>query len=221
MLLGRLPASVKIMEQEIVNYLKDKYNPEVILLAGSRAKGTEKDDSDWDLFLLNSSNKKGGFFEFENEILDITIKDWPNEGSFLTIPFGPLWPVKILYNASGERLQNLLKVTEEAHKKGPMDLYKDSVLERFQKLNRWQKKLVKYSNEAMVEFFYAGVFYEFAIRAWFELQNKWPLSLSEAISIIKEKDNEFFIVLQSFITAGADKRISIAEEALKKLSKFF
>ena len=78
------------MEGKIIEYIKAQYNPEVILLAGSRAKGKETDGSDWDLFLLGPKKGNGGFINFEGQLLDITFKSWPEENKSLTIPSGPL-----------------------------------------------------------------------------------------------------------------------------------
>jgi len=205
------------MEQKIIEYIKSKYNPEVILLAGSRSKGTEKEGSDWDLFLLGPKKENGGFESFEGEPLDVTFKSWPEESKPLTIPSGPLWPVKVLLDNSEGKLSLLLEQTKVAFEKGPMDLYRNSVLERFEKLTSWQRKIEKYQDNPMIEFFYAGVFYEFAIKAWFELQNKWSISPSEAISYIKENDEVFFELLNSFISSSSIKRPHFTKELLKKL----
>lgn len=206
------------MEQKIIDYIKDKYNPEVILLAGSRAKGKEKNNSDWDLFLLGPRNAKGEFIEFSGELLDITFKDWPEENKPLTIPYGPLLPTKVLLDNSNGKLQLLLAKTKEAFEKGPMYLYKESVLERFGKLTRWQKKIEKYHDNPMVEFFYAGIFYKFAIRIWFELQNKWSISPSEAIPYISDKDEKFFKLLNSFTIITSTKRPKLTKEIIRELN---
>jgi len=206
------------MEQKIINYIKDTFNPEVILLGGSRAKGREKKDSDWDLFLLKPTKGKGGLVEYAGELLEITFKSWPEKNKPLTIPSGPLLPVKILFDNSNGNLQLLLDQTEEAFKKGPMVLYKNSVLERFEKLISWQRKIKKYQDHPMVEFFYAGIFYEFAIRAWFELQNKWSVSPAEAISYIKDNDKRFFELLNNFTKYNSTKRLEFTEKIMEKLN---
>ena len=45
------------MQNDIVHYLKEKYKPNAIILHGSRARGREREHSDWDfIFLYNSAN---------------------------------------------------------------------------------------------------------------------------------------------------------------------
>ena len=205
------------MEKEIISYIRDEYNPDAIVLAGSRIKGTAQEDSDWDLWVLGSENNASGFFHFKGTLLDITTKNWPEEGKPLTTPYSPVWPLNVLWDASNGRLASLLKTTEEAFNKGPLDLYKSGVLERFAKLSRWQGKMKKYQAEPMVECFYANIFYEFAIRAWFELQNKWVLAPAESIPYIKNNDQEFFELLRTFVITESLNRGKVAQDIFRKL----
>jgi len=209
------------MEARVIQYIQTEYDPEVILLAGSRAKGKETEKSDWDLFLLGPKKGNGSFISFQDQLLDVTFKSWPEEDKSLTIPSGPLWPIKILLDKSDGRLSKVMAKTEQDFRKGPLTLYKNSVIERFKKLDSWKRKIEKYADNPMVEFFYAGVFYEFTIRAWFELQNKWSLSPSEAISHIKENDLEFYELLSSFTLLTSNKRPEITKTVLKKLQYFY
>lgn len=205
-------------EQKIVEYIKTEYDPEVILLGGSRAKDKETEKSDWDLFLFGPKKGNGGFVEFEGQRLDVTFKSWPEENKPLTIPSGPLWPLKVLLDSSEGRLQKLLTKTEEDFSKGPLTLYRSGVLERFEKLDSWRMKIEKYGDNPMVEFFYAGVFYEFAIRAWFELQDKWSLAPAEAIAVIQSEDKVFYELLTSFISLNSSGRIVSTEAILNRLN---
>ncbi|MBI2086656.1 MAG: nucleotidyltransferase domain-containing protein [Candidatus Zambryskibacteria bacterium] len=206
------------MEGKIIKYIKTEHDPEVILLAGSRAKGKETSGSDWDIFLLGPKKGNGGFIDFEGERLDITFKNWPDEDKPLTIPSGPLWPLKILLDNSEGKLSKVLTKTEEDFSKGPLTLYKNGVLERFEKLDSWKLKIEKYCDNPMVEFFYAGVFYEFAIRAWFELQDKWSLAPVEAIRVIKLEDKDFYELLNSFTTSISAERIKFTKQILDRLN---
>lgn len=207
------------MESKIIQYLKTEYEPEVILLAGSRAKGRETDKSDWDLFLLGPKKGSGGFVDFEGQLLDVTFKNWPEENKPLTIPSGPLWPLRVLLDNSGEKFTKVLAKTQEDFGKGPLALYKSGVLERFEKLDSWKSKIEKYADNPLVEFFYAGVFYEFAIRAWFELQDKWSLSPTEALPIIQKEDQVFYDLLNSFVFSTSLDRPKFTNNILEKLKE--
>ena len=207
-------------ESNITEYLKVEFDPEVILLGGSRAKGKETEKSDWDLFLIGNKKGKAGLVEFEGQRLDITFKSWPEEDKPLTIPSGPLWPLKVLVDNSNGKLSKVLVKTEKDFGKGPLTLYKNGVLERFEKLDSWKRKIEKYADNPMVEYFYAGIFYEIAIRAWFELQDKWSLAPAESLPIIQNEDSEFYDLLVSFVSSSSRDRLKYAEPLLLKLNSF-
>lgn len=198
-------------EDRIIKFIKREYDPEVILLAGSRARGRETEKSDWDIFLLGSQKEGSGFIDFEGVRLDVTCKAWPEENKPLTIPYGPLWPVKILSDDSEGKLQKVLTKTEEDFMRGPLVLHTGGILGRFERLDSWRRKMEKYRNNPIVEFYYAGFFYEIAIRLWFEIRNRWPLTPSEGLPVIKEEDREFYELLVSFTSSGSSDRIKFTE----------
>lgn len=206
------------LESKIIDYIKVEYDPEVILLGGSRARGSETEKSDWDLFLLGSKKENGGFLDFHGARLDVTFKKWPEENKPLTIPYGPLWPVKVLLDNSKRKLSQVLTKTEEDFCKGPLTLYREAVAGRFERLDSWKRKIEKYRDNPMVEFFYAGFFYEIAIRLWFEVRDRWPLTPAEAFPIILAEDKEFYDLLVSFMTTNTSDRLEYTEFLLKKLN---
>lgn len=136
----------------------------MILLAGSRGRGKGTEKSDWDLFLLGSKNENENFLNFEGACLDVTFKTWPEENKPLSIPYGPLWPLKVLLNNSQGRLQKVLAKTEEDFGKGPLVLPTGGISGRFERLDSWKRKIEKYNDNPMIEYYYAGFFYEIAIR---------------------------------------------------------
>lgn len=208
-----------MIEDKIIEFLKREYDPEVILLAGSRARGKETDKSDYDLFLLGANKENGGFLEFEGARLDVTFKQWPDENKPLTIPYGPLWPVKVLLDNSQGKLQKLLTKTQEDFDKGPLALYTGGISGRFERLDSWRGKIEKYGDNPMVEFYYAGIFYEIAIRLWFEVRNKWPLTPSEGLPVIEAEDKEFYDLLVSFMSSGSSERIKFTETLFNLLNE--
>jgi len=207
------------MEQKIIDYLVRECEPEVILLGGSRSKGRETKESDWDLILIGNKKGKSGFIEFEDQLLDITFKDWPEENKPLPTPYGPLWPAKVLLDQSKGKLQKVLNKNEEDFNKGSLALYREAIVKRLKQLESWKRKMDKYAENSMVEFFYAGIFYEIAIRLWLEGRNKWSLPPSEALPIIQNEDKEFYDLLSLFTSTSPIQRISITKDILERLEK--
>jgi len=206
------------MKEKIIEFIKKEYDPEVILLGGSRARGAETDKSDWDLFLLGVKKENGEFLKFEDARLDVTFKKWPESNKPLTIPYGPLWPIKVLLDNSNGKLQEVLAKTKEDFSKGPLTLYNEAVNGRFERLDSWKRKIEKYGDNPMVEFYYAGFFYEIAIRLWFEVRDRWPLTPSEGLLIIEIEDKEFYDLLVLFMSSNLSDRLAYTESINQKLN---
>ena len=205
----------------IVQFLREKYSPKAIVLAGSRAQGTSHEESDWDLFLYCEKDATGGFFELDGSLLDLTVRTWPlADDAILTIPYGPLFPVKVLFDDTNGVLEKMLERTEKAFHSGPLTLYPEGCAERLQKLNRWRGKLQRYAVDPEVQFYYAGFAYEFFVRVWFEQQNLWPLAPAPALSAIKQEDPAFWNLLRNFTAESGQERVETANTILKKLQAF-
>ncbi len=43
-------------DAEVFEYVKQQFAPELMLLGGSRARGMERADSDWDIYLFGMKN---------------------------------------------------------------------------------------------------------------------------------------------------------------------
>lgn len=202
----------------IINFLKKKYRPKAIILAGSRAVNQHAENSDWDLFLFCKKEYRGGFFRWNGSLLDLTFRTWPTSKDYvLTIPYGPLYPVQVLYDETHGELKKILKRTEKVYRAGPLKSYKEGCAERLQKLDRWKTKIEKHESHPEIQFYYAGYAYEFFIRVWFEQQNLWPLPPAEAFPFIKRQDLQFWKLLNSFTITKGEKCTSLTEKIIKRL----
>lgn len=214
---------MKKVEQvdQIMQFLKKKYRPKAIILAGSRALGLHSKNSDWDIFLFSEKEHRDGFFKWNDLLLDLTFHAWPKSKDYvLTIPYGPLYPVQVLYDETHGELKKILKRTEKAYRAGPLKAYKDGCAARLQKLDRWRGKIEKHEAHPEVQFYYAGYVYEFFVRVWFEQQNSWPLPPAQALPYIKKKDTHFWKLLSSFTVAKGRARTLLTDKIIKRLRSF-
>lgn len=206
------------MEKEITEYLKEKYSPRVVILVGSRAVGTETEKSDWDIFLFCEKEYSSGFFEWSSQLLDLTFHDWPKPSDWvLTIPYGPLWPAKVLFDDTNGIFEKILGRTKTTYEIGPLKAYSIGCAERLQKLERWRGKMEKYKNEPEIQFYYAGYIYEFLVRIWFEQQNLWSEPPARALPLIKDKDLEFWKLLSGFGSTKGGEQSEITNKIVEKL----
>lgn len=206
------------MKSKITQFLLKEYNPTVIVLGGSRARGEEQNRSDWDIFLFGSQKQPSQFLEFEGQTLDLTFHEWPQPKDYIfKIPFGPVWPNTVLYDASEGEFAQVLKKTLAVYNQGPRNAYPEGCAQRLTKLKRWKHKMEVYVKREEVQFYYVGYVYELALRVWFEQQNLWPLTPVKAIPYIQERDTEFYQHLQSLIHRSPSDKVKAVEGIIEKI----
>lgn len=208
------------MEEKIADYLKSEYseyNPQAMLLVGSRASGHQSKGSDWDLYVLGPDKHRGIFFEWNGELLDVSFKELPAEDGTLTNPYKPLWPVKILLDSTAGVLNKVLQNTKAEYDKGPLIAYAEGCEDRLRKLQRGVHKIRKYENDRQVQFHYLTYNYHFLIRSWFEQHNLWPLPPREALPYIQEHDEDFWDLLNNIMDSRGKELSNYVEQAVKKI----
>jgi hypothetical protein len=206
------------MKQQLVEFLREKYHPRVIVLAGSRANGTHTADSDWDLFLFCDIKGIGGISKLNDQELDITFYEWPKpEGWIFTNPYSPVWPVEVLFDDTDGVFDTFLKQTEAVYNKGSKVAYPTGCEERLRKLDRWVGKLEKYQDNPEVQFYYTGIAYEAFVRVWFERRNLWPLPPVQALPFIRENDLKFWELLSRFAQSSGWGLVETARAIVERL----
>ena len=135
------------IEEQIVNYLVKKYNPQAIFLTGSRAKGYAREDSDWDITLLSKNSTAYIGELFNGQELDMRMKQLSDiKNNILANRWSPYQAVKILYDKSNGRAEKIAQTTMLAYKKGPKKLSKREYEARERFDRRKLKKLIVYQN---------------------------------------------------------------------------
>lgn len=72
------------MQDKIINHISESYNPDAIILHGSRARQKERKHSDWDLILLfnQPTNIKSGREFFEGQNIEYSVHNLPIDDIF-------------------------------------------------------------------------------------------------------------------------------------------
>ena len=91
------------MQEELIAHLREKYNPDAIILHGSRARGKEREHSDWDFIFLynNATDFKSGRELYQNQNIEFSVHTLPVqdiESEFST----KLQKAKVLYETAAE-----------------------------------------------------------------------------------------------------------------------
>ena len=210
------------MEQEIVKYLRDKYDPEAILLHGSRAVGKERAHSDWDIIMLfeNEITRKGFRENIGSENVEWKAYLFPNIKESVVEVFDTyLQFAKVLWDKNGNA-DELLRRAQLEYAAGP-SLNREEI-ER-EKLYMHHKLLGMKDDVGNPYMFlrHLSVFLNRASNLWFEvLHNEFSKPFYLAIPEIKEKDLEYFSQLEILSSNNSNiSKIKSSEIILSKLFK--
>ena len=203
------------MKNEIVKYLKDKYEPQAIILHGSRAKGGAVEHSDWDFFLLDEEKKDIRPEQYNGESLDIQRVDPNLEKEEIVDTYGPEFlGAEVVYDFDGVG-EDFLHKAQSAAEDGP-ELSKKDIESRRNYILRYLHRMQDRKHKPGAFFWYVSEFYVKAMQYWYELlHDEWAEPEYKAIDEIKERDPEYFSLLKVLYRHNsAEEKIEAAQEIL-------
>ena len=205
------------MEEKIVDYLRETYTPEAIILHGSRASGHEREHSDWDFILL-----------YEREI------DWPNNGRVKVLDENIEFshhqlPVTDVMKEFNVKLQNA-RVVYETRSVGTEVL--QNIQATYTEPLAWAAE-EKYSHslwmqgridgmadtieEPLLFEKYAADFYGRITNYWYwAVCDRYPKPIYLALEEIQAADPEYFSLIKQFVYGNNEAKIATAEEIFKR-----
>jgi hypothetical protein len=201
------------MEQKLVEYLREKFNPTAIILHGSRASGHARTHSDWDFVLLYGSEtvipKNGRTEEFEENV-EFTHHQLP---------------VVDVMREFGTKLQNA-RVVHENENAGS-EILKRSQLACTEPLawteeekhshSLWMQGRVNGMKDTIMEpaLFekYAADFYQRITNYWYwAIKDRYPKPIYLALEEITENDPGYFSLIQQYVNGDRKIRVEVAEQ---------
>lgn len=208
-------------EDTIIVHLQKKYDPVAIVLAGSRVSGTFSELSDWDLYVFTNQEFKPGFEELNGQTLDISVIPYPIDEAFIfDTRFHPEQHLKILLDNTDGWLQEAVIRTQKAYAAGPLPLSPEEISRIKKVMSRYIDKSENRKHIYGVVFFYLGIFYEMALRLWFQTKQQWPLSPHEALPHIENEDQHFYGQLNELACSkDTDRQINSARKIYDILFK--
>jgi len=207
-------------ESDIVSYLIREFSPELILLGGSRSVHSERENSDWDLYLIGdySEENERVFRNLNGAHLDIAL--FPRhmlKDRVLKIYYGPLKSLRpILDNDSGDAAAIAL-ATQTAYSRGPKPISAERLSELTEEASRLLSKIESYSKEPSVSQFHMGFFYQLILPAWFEIRGEWSVPAHIAIPLIRRADPDFASLLNTFSIGDFTNRVNASRSIYELL----
>lgn len=177
-----------LTEEKLIEYLVTKYNPLAIILHGSRASGTNRQHSDWDLVLLVDKDTPTEQALIDGSAIDVeALKPDIDDQKILKEIGGTFHSSKILFDTDEvgekfvERVQKLASVgfhlTSEEYNSRKLFLF------------RLLSRLVDAGDEHPIEFAYHfGNFLLKAISYSFQVKGQWSKSIYGAVEDIKKNN---------------------------------
>lgn len=207
-------------EKQIVEYLKNTYNPISILLHGSRAVGKNRLNSDWDIFMIFDREipRKGHREEIAGEDVEWKAFNLSTTQENIIDTFDVyLQFAKVLWEKD-QAGSGLLKKARDEYNKGP-NLSPDQI--KREKQFFYHKILgMKDDKETPYMFLrHLSTLFNRASNMWFEiLHNEFAKPYYFAIPTIQEKDPEYYQHLINLCGNGSnEEKISSAEWIYNKL----
>jgi len=199
------------MEEKISAYLKEKYNPDAIILHGSRAIGEFREHSDWDFIFLYKSEKTVGAFRelIENQNIEIQSHTAPLlEEDILDTVGLKLQNARVLFEID-DLATDLLNLSKEVYARG--FVWPDTWPTGTRLWMQGRIDGMKDTAEDPSLFYrYFCQFYPRAISDWFRVLHKeFPKPEYIALPEIKERDLEYYKLLEKLVNS----KISLKEKA--------
>lgn len=201
------------MQEIIIEHLKETYKPEAIILHGSRARGKEREHSDWDfIFLYKSPNQgRNGREMFNNQNIEfssyvIPVNDIEKEFSI------KLQGAKVVYEVDTIGTELLQKANA---------YYEQGIhwsVENFSNHRLWAQGRIDGMRDnidnSLIFTKYFTDFYQRVFNYWYWiLQNSHSQPVYVAIEEIKERDPDYHVLLKSFASQDTPlkEKVEIAE----------
>lgn len=195
----------------ITDYLKNKYQPQAIILHGSRARGDAVAGSDYDLTLLMDGDIDGELYQGRRLDLSAEPADCPVLYAARNVP---IWPLQILYDDKHGYGAALLTRTRAAFDAGPEKLPAQEWENRRAYIARLLTRLEARQQDTLLANLYMGDLLERAVRYWCEKQGRWTQSPHRLLAVIKAEDPLFYVQLEGLFGKDRLSHAKAIEELL-------
>lgn len=209
------------LEQKIVSFLREKYNPLAIVLHGSRANGNAKENSDWDIYLFLGEARELPQLQFEEQNLDIHAVAIDIAEDKISDEFcNTLESHRILFDSTAGKLDWIIQIALAKALAG-YSMSEDRKLSKINYSRRLLARLERYSAspETHMHFFnYVCVVYEVSLNYWYQFKGEWPRPIYKALPDIAQRDPEAFGFLKILSSNDSDAdKLAASRGLLEKI----
>ena len=209
------------MQEGIVNHLKEIHKPDAIILHGSRARGKEREHSDWDFIFLynNATDVKNGRELYRNQNIEFSVHSLANNIEDIENEFSTkLQQAKVVYEKNKEGT-NLLKQAESLYKQGvhwTSDKLNDHKLWMQGRINGMRDNV----DNSTVFTKYLADLYQRLFNYWYWIvQNSYSQPFYIAVEEVGTKDPEYCTLVSQLADSRVplEEKVAVAEKIKERL----
>jgi hypothetical protein len=188
-----------MIDQNLLQYLIDKYQPYSIILHGSRLSGNASENSDVDLEIIAENPDDISPEIWQGIPLDVT-GIAKTDDIFLAKGI-PLFPTLLLYDTAEGFGQGMIDRTNAAYQAGPEPLSASEISSKMNFLSRMYYRLKTRQGEPLLlQRYYIAETYQRLIRYYFEVNQKWTQTIYLALPDIRNEAPTFHEILEKLHT---------------------
>ncbi|MEK7642499.1 MAG: nucleotidyltransferase domain-containing protein [Patescibacteria group bacterium] len=200
-----------ISVQKITEELIRKYDPIAVYLSGSRARGRERPDSDYDFHLVVPNFTHPISEKILGQSVDIKsifFSDLPN--SIIDTVYSPAIPYQPIYKDVKflKDLNNLEERTKNAYEVGPAEWSKQEYTENKNRTLRFLEAIEGTTHVPIISFRHFCKFFDLSLLCWFGIRKRWSVPIYEALDIFSKEDPEFYEIICSMESSSSAKERS-------------
>ncbi len=209
------------MEEKLINYLKEKYNPLGIILHGSRSNDSSKKHSDWDFFVLTKDNiKNDRKYEpvaIHGQFLDVVLWHFPVEETYIKKYFAMYLVTAKLVFCKDSSVSEMFSNAQMLNKQG-LILSNEEIKLIKDEIDKSTQRISDLLDDKYGTFFLrSSDLYRTLYNSWWNIKmKKYSIPIYKGMDIIKKEDPEFFKLLQIVYSNKTNKK---KYEALVKLKE--
>jgi len=202
------------MQNKIIHRLRETYQPDAIILHGSRARGKAREHSDWDFILLNTqpTNVTNGRIMYRNQNVEYSVHQLPVTdivGEFE----GKLQGAEVVYENNDEGTA-LLQQANAIYQQGVHWTVDKVASHKLWVTGRVNGMKDNVDNPVLFNKYYCD-FYCRVFNYWYWLlQHKHSQPIYIALEEVKEKDPDYFNLVSTLAHPATPlaKKVDVAEK---------
>lgn len=206
-----------LTESELVQFIKEKYNPLAIILHGSKASSRSRPHSDWDLVLLVEKDTQTEQVILNGSAVDMeAIKPDIDDNRILNEIGDAFYSARVIFDTDevGKKfVERVHKLAAQGYKITPAEIEAKRIF-----IVRRINRLIDAETQPIEFFYHFSIFLQRSMNYYFQVKGMWSKSIYEAVEYIKDNDLEFYKELNFAVSnVSNNERLESSKRIYKQI----